>query len=188
MLRTRVGYCGGDKEKPTYYSLGDHTEAITIDYDPVVLSYSDLLKLFWKAHRCEQVNSSRQYMNAVFYRNEEQKKLAEASKAAAAKARGVSLEEVETEVIPMKEFTYAEGYHHKYYLTRYRDIRGFLEKTYPDAKSFADSTVGMKLNAYLGSGMDRDWESFLKEIPSFDLPEEIEEALTKAVKRQISGE
>lgn len=187
-MRTRVGYCGGDKEKPTYYSLGDHTEAITIDYDPKILSYDDLLKLFWKAHTCEQINSSRQYMNAVFYRNDEQKKLAEASKAAEAKSRGISLLEVQTEVIPMKDFTYAEGYHHKYYLTRYRDVRGFLEKTYPDAKSFADSTVGMKLNAYLGSGMNRDWEGFLKEISKFDLPEEIEKNLTSAVERQIASE
>ncbi|NIP94985.1 MAG: peptide-methionine (S)-S-oxide reductase, partial [Akkermansiaceae bacterium] len=37
MLRTRVGYCGGTKENPTYRSLGDHTEAIAIDFDPTVV-------------------------------------------------------------------------------------------------------------------------------------------------------
>ena len=174
--------------RPTYYSLGDHTEAITIDYDPKVLSYDDLLKLFWRAHTCDQTNRSRQYMNAVFYRNDEQKKLAEASKAAEAKSRGIPISKVQTEVVPMKEFTYAEGYHHKYYLTRYRDVRGFLERTYPDAKSFADSTVAMKLNAYLGSGMKRDWKGFLKEIPKFDLPEDIEKPLIATVKRQITEE
>lgn len=137
---------------------------------------------------CDQVNSSRQYMNAVFYRNEAQRKLAEASKAAEAKSRGISIAEVQTEIIPMKDFTYAEGYHHKYYLTRYRDIRGFLEKTYPDAKSLADSTVAMKLNAYLGSGMNRDWKGFLKEIPKYDLPEEIAAPLTTAVEKQIAAE
>ncbi|MFT5108975.1 MAG: peptide-methionine (S)-S-oxide reductase, partial [Pseudoalteromonas tetraodonis] len=43
-MRTRVGYCGGTKESPTYYSMGDHTEAFSLDYDPARLSYSDLLE------------------------------------------------------------------------------------------------------------------------------------------------
>ena len=80
-----MGYCGGTKDKPSYYSLGDHTEAITIDYDPEVLSYEDLLGYFWRGHRCSSVNSSRQYRNAVFYRNDTQKSLAEASRDAEAK-------------------------------------------------------------------------------------------------------
>jgi peptide-methionine (S)-S-oxide reductase len=183
-----VGYCGGDKKNPSYYDLGDQTEAITIDYDPEVLSYDDMLKLFWSAHRCDQVNTKRQYMNAVFYRNEEQKKLAETSKVAEAKRRGLSLPEVQTEIIPMKTFTYAEGYHHKYYLTRYRDVRGFLEEVYPEAKSLADSTVAMKLNAYLGSGMKKDWKVFLEELPNYDLPRELEKALAAAVEKQLAEE
>lgn len=185
MLRTRVGYCGGNDVTPTYYSMGDHTEGITIDYDPEVISYNALLDLFWRAHTCSQVNSSRQYMNAVFYRNEEQHRLAEASLEREVKRRGISRSVIQTKIVPMKSFTYAEGYHHKYYLSRHHDIRKFLEKTYPDTKSFADSTVAMKLNAYLGSGMKLDWESFLSEIPQFDLPEMMEKRLTAAVQVKL---
>lgn len=185
MLRTRVGYCGGDKAKPTYYAMGDHTEAITIDYDPKVLSYDDLLKHFWKGHRCNQVNSSIQYMNAVFYRDEDQKKLAEASLAKQAARRGIPRDSVETKIVPMKQFTYAEGYHQKYYLTRFRDVRNFLEQTYPDAKSLSDSTVATRLNAYLGSGVDRDWKQLITELPKYDLPEEIESVLKKAAETKL---
>lgn len=187
MLRTRVGYAGGDKSNPTYYAMGDHTEAITIDYDPSVLSYDDLLKYFWQGHRCDQVNSSVQYMNAVFYRDEAQKELAKASLAMEATRRGISKGDVETKVLPMKRFTYAEGYHQKYYLTRFRDVRGFLNETYPDAKSLADSTVATRLNAILGSGMDKDWKAFLKELPKYDLPEEMESVLKKAAESKVKN-
>ena len=170
MLRTRVGYCGGSKEKPSYYSLGDHTEAFSIDYDPALLSYEDLLGYFWNGHRCDRNNSSRQYMNAVFYRDEEQRALAEAT-------RDTQGKNVATEILPVGKFTYAEGYHHKYYLTRYDEIRSFLEQTYPDAKSLADSAVAMRLNAYLGSGMMRDWKRFLEELPQYGLPAAIETSM-----------
>lgn len=159
--------------------LGDHTEAISIDYDPKVITYEQLLGYFWKAHRCDLNNSSRQYMNAVFYQNDEQKKIAEKSRDAEAKRRGISISSVKTEIIPVRKFTYAEAYHQKYYLTRYSDVRDFLSKTYPDGKSLADSTVATRLNAYLGSGMNRGWKGFLKELPKYGLPEKLEKQLHK---------
>ena len=106
--------------------MGDHTEAISIDYDPQLISYNDLLGHFWNAHRCERNNSSRPYMNAVFYQN----------------------------------------------------------ATYPDAKSLADSTVATRLNAYLGTGMDKDWKIFLEELPSYGLPENLEKRLEKAAQQK----
>ena len=183
MIRTRVGYAGGEKKNPSYYSLGNHTEVISIDYDPTVLKYEDMLNLFWSAHRCDQAGHSRQYMNALFYHNDEQKKKAQASVVKAAKAQGVSLDAVKTEILPVGEFTYAEAYHQKYYLTRYGDIRGFLSKTYADGKSLADSSVATRLNAYLGTGKKRDWDVFLKELGMYGLPKEIEDELRKAVEK-----
>lgn len=185
MLRTRVGYAGGTKAKPTYRMMGDHTEAISIDYDPKVISYDDLLNHFWNAHRCDRNNSSRQYMNAVFYQNDAQRKIAEASRAKQVERLGISMTEVATHILPVREFTYAENYHQKYYLTRHSDIRAFLSETYPDAKSLADSTVATRLNAYLGSGMAKDWQTFLKELPSYGLPEKLESQLTKLAKKQL---
>ena len=178
-----MGYAGGTKEKPSYYSMGDHTEAISIDYDPNVISYGDLLGHFWKSHRCVRNHSSRQYMNAVFYQNEDQRKLAMASLLEQAKRMGIEAKEIKTHILPVASFTYAEGYHQKYYLTRYSDIREFLGKTYPDAKSLADSTVATRLNAYLGTGMGKDWKAFLKELPSYGLPEDLENQLTKVTKK-----
>ena len=184
MLRTRVGYCGGKKENPTYYSLGDQTEAISIDFDPKVISYEQLLAYFWTAHRCDQTNRSRQYMNAVFYQNEHQQQIAANSKAAEAKKKGIPLESVQTEILPVRTYTYAEGYHQKYYLRRHSDIVDFILKTYPDAKSKADSTVATRINAYLGTGMQKDWKVFIKELPKYGLPEAIEKRLAKDALKQ----
>jgi peptide-methionine (S)-S-oxide reductase len=184
VLRTRVGYAGGTKEKPTYRSMGDHTEAISIDFDPTVVSYSELLGYFWNAHRCDYSNRSRQYMNAVFYQNDKQRKVAENSRAQQAQKLGISIGDVKTEIIPVKQFTYAENYHQKYYLTRQSDVRNFLSKTYPDSKSLADSTVATRLNAYLGSGMKLDWKTFLKELPKYGLPQPLKDRLEKEALRK----
>lgn len=149
-----------------------------------MISYEDLLEYFWNSHRCDLSNSRRQYMNAVFYQNAEQKKLAEASLVKQAKLRGIAVSQVKTKVLPVRHFTYAENYHQKYYLTRYSEYREFLSQTYPDAKSLADSTVATRLNAYLGSGKKKNWKAFLKELPSYGLPEKLEASLRKRAERQ----
>ena len=187
-MRTRAGYAGGEKKDPTYYRLGNHTEVISIDYDPEALNYDDLLAIFWSAHRCDQLNTSRQYMNAVFYHNKAQKMAAEESREKAATEQGVEADAVRTSILPVGEFTYAEEYHQKYYLTRFGEIRDLLSKTYPDGKSLADSTVATRLNAYLGSGMNKDWAAFRKELPEFGLPDELEESLAKAAGRMLAAE
>jgi len=127
-------------------------------------------------------------MNAVFYHDDSQKLLAEKSRAQAAKSRGISVEEVQTNLLPVGTFTYAEEYHQKYYLTRYREIRDILLQSYPDGKSLADSSVATRMNAYLGTGMKKNWKSFLTELPKFGFEKDLENALEAAVKRQIAAE
>ena len=177
-----MGYCGGDKEKPSYYNMGDHTEAISIDYDPSVITYSELLGHFWKGHRCEYNNTRVQYMNAVFYRNDEQKELARTALEIRAASLGISSEKVATKILPVKVFTYAEKYHQKYAIRG--DIRARMEELglYPDAKSIADSTVATRLNAYLGSGINQNRSEFLDELAEYGLPEAIE----KEVRAKVS--
>ena len=185
MLRTRVGYCGGTKESPTYRAMGDHTEAIAIDFDPTVIGYEDLLGRFWTSHHCGSGSWGRQYMNAVFYHNEGQRKLAEASQKKAARKQGIAANKVTTEILPVGRFTYAEGYHQKYSLPRASEVRLFLEGVYPTAKELADSVVATRLNAYLGGGYDRDVAVLEKEIAKYGLPEKLEAAvLEKARKRR----
>lgn len=157
--------------------MGDHTEAVSIDYDPMVICYHDLLKAFWAGHRCDGYNRSRQYMKAVFYRDENQKLAALESLEREACRLGIPLEKVTTQVVPVNHFTYAEGYHQKYSLSRNSESRLFLESVYPTAKELADSTVATRLNAYLGSGMKKDWASFAKEVPCFALPESLQRRL-----------
>jgi len=137
-----------------------------------------LLALFWSSHNPQRNSGSRQYINAVFYRDETQQKLAESSR----DAQGAS---VATEILPVKEFTYAEDYHQKYYLTRYAEIRQFLTDTYPEGKTLADSTVATRFNAFIGSGMKRDWKTFLAELSSYGLPEAIEQSLRRTAESQV---
>ena len=140
--------------------MGDHTEAISIDYDPTVFSYSQLLGYFWKGHRCEYNNSSTQYMNAVFYRNAEQKEIAETGLKIRAASLGISAGEVATKILPVKTFTYAEKYHQKYAIRG--DIRARMNELYPDSKTLADSTIATRINAYLGRGLDQNRTVFLR--------------------------
>tara|TARA_R110002096_G_scaffold342474_1_gene535472 strand:+ start:644 stop:1072 length:429 start_codon:yes stop_codon:yes gene_type:complete len=142
-----------------------------------VISYGDLLRIFWKSHRPGYNNPNRQYWHAVFYRDEAQRIAAEAS-CEELKAAG---QKVETEIVPVRQFTYAEGYHQKYYLTQFRELRAFFEATYPDAKSLADSTVATRLNAILFSGVG-DLRALLDaEIDRYDLPNDLREMVLSRV-------
>jgi len=78
VVRTRVGYTGGDKPNPTYHNIGDHAESVDIDYDPEVTDYENLLDIFWKNHNPTSFYS-RQYMSAIFYHDAAQKEAAELS-------------------------------------------------------------------------------------------------------------
>ena len=147
MVRTRVGYAGGTKEAPTYHSLGDHTETIQIDYDPSQISYSDLLDVFWRHHNPNSRAWSKQYMAAVFYHDEEQKKLAEESRDREASKQK---EEIQTKILPFTAFYRAEDYHQKYQLRRERNLLKEFEKIYPEDGDLVDSTAAARVNGYLG--------------------------------------
>ena len=147
MIRTRVGYAGGLKAKPTYTDLGDHTEAVQVDYDPERISYPDLLELFWQSHEPGRRNWSRQYLNAVFYEDEHQRRLALASKAKVEETGGGK---VRTEILPIQSFTPAEDYHQKYLLKRRQPLISDLARHYPRHQQLVDSTAAARLNGYVG--------------------------------------
>ena len=107
--------------------------------------------------------------------------MALASRAVHAERTGIPENRIATEILPVRHFTYAEAYHQKYYLTRQQDLRAFLDATYPEGKALADSTVATRLNAYLGSGLERDWKVFLEELASHGLPEALEARLQKGL-------
>ena len=147
MLRTRVGYAGGSKGNPTYYSLGDHSETIQIDYDPTRISYRQLLGVFWSSHSPIYEPGSRQYMSMVFYHSEEQKRLAIDMKESeeARLGRGIF-----TEIVPFSEFYLAEDYHQKYYLRQEPALMKDLSAVYPNNEDFVASTAVARVNGYAG--------------------------------------
>ncbi len=172
-------------ENPTYRAMGDHTEAVSIDYDPTVLSYEELLTEFWAGHCCDSINRGRQYMKAIFYRNDQQQQLAEDSLRDEAQRAGKRLEQVTTSVLPVNHFTYAEAYHQKYSLSRSSEVRLYLEGIYSTGKEFADSAVATRLNAFLGSGMKKDWPTFLEQLPTYGLPDSLRDSIAATAQSRL---
>jgi peptide-methionine (S)-S-oxide reductase len=120
---TISGYTGGKEANPTYNQVSagatGHTEAVEITYDPSKVSYQKLLDHFWRnvdpfAKDRQFCDSGKQYRSAIFYRNDEEKKLAEESKKAV-EAR-FKMRKVETEITPASTFYAAEDYHQDFYL------------------------------------------------------------------------
>jgi methionine-S-sulfoxide reductase len=162
VVRTRVGYSGGTKEAPTYHSLGDHTETIQIDYDPSQISYSDLLDIFWRNHNPGVRAWSKQYMAAVFYHTDEQKKLAEESREREASKRE---KRIQTQILPFTAFYRAEDYHQKYRLRRERNLLQEFERIYPTGDDLTDSTAAARVNGYLGGyGTSADLKADLNRL------------------------
>ncbi len=147
MVRTRVGYAGGTQENPTYHRLGDHTETLQIDYDPERISYAKLLELFWSEHDPTSRAWSAQYKAAVFYHDEDQKRLAAESRERLAAKLG---RPIRTELLSFGRFYTAEAYHQKYYLRQNRRLLQELQRYYPQDLDLMNSTAAARVNGYLG--------------------------------------
>jgi methionine-S-sulfoxide reductase len=142
VIRTRVGYAGGEKANPTYRDLGNHSEAIQIDFDPALITYDDLLDVFWESHNPTRPSWSLQYASFVFTHDAEQSSKAEASAAALG-------QEVATVIKPLDRFWRAEDYHQKYRLRNSRGVMEVLDPFYATDREFVDSTVAARLNGLL---------------------------------------
>ncbi|MBN1312330.1 MAG: peptide-methionine (S)-S-oxide reductase MsrA [Anaerolineae bacterium] len=121
--RVVSGYTGGDVENPSYQQVctgaTGHAEAVQVTYDPTVISYADLLEVFWHIHDPTTLNRQgadvgTQYRSAIFYHSDEQKAAAEKSKLEA-EASGSRKKPIVTEIVPLTRFYEAEGYHQDYY-------------------------------------------------------------------------
>ncbi|HEY7557365.1 MAG TPA: peptide-methionine (S)-S-oxide reductase MsrA [Candidatus Binatia bacterium] len=121
VLATISGYAGGKKKNPTYEEVSTgttgHTEVVQVIYDPKKISYSRLLEVFWRnidplTPNRQFCDAGSQYRSAIFYHDENQKRLAEASKEAVSKRFD---KPIVTEIVPAAEFYPAEDYHQDYY-------------------------------------------------------------------------
>lgn len=105
------------------------------------------MDVFWRSHNPARRPWSKQYKIAVFYHNQEQKKLAvESKESIAAKTDG----KVHTEIIPYSEFYLAETYHQKYQLQRNRNFMREFKAIYSANEDFVNSTSAARVNGYLG--------------------------------------
>lgn len=118
VLRTRVGYSGGDVPNATYRNHGTHAEALEVEFDPTQTSFRDLLEFFFQIHdpttkdrQGNDVGSS--YRSAIFFADDEQKAVA-LDTIADVEASGLWPGKVVTEVTPAVEFWQAEPEHQDY--------------------------------------------------------------------------
>ena len=121
---TAVGYTGGSTPHPTYEEvcsgLTGHAEAVLVVYDPAIVSYEQLLQVFWEAHDPTQGmrqgnDVGTQYRSALYYTDDAQKAAAEASRDAfQQRLTDAGYGTITTEIAPAQPFYYAEPYHQQY--------------------------------------------------------------------------
>ena len=120
---TSVGYSGGKKDYPTYEQvcIGDtgHAEVVEVDFDPSVVTYSELLDVFWSCHDPttkdrQGPDIGHQYRSVIYYLDDRQKKLAEESMNDMSES-GRFRDSIVTEIYPIKEYYKAEDYHQDYF-------------------------------------------------------------------------
>ncbi len=125
VVKVISGYTGGNKENPTYGEVSSgktgHFEAVQVYYDPSRITYEELLEYFWKHvdptdAGGQFVDRGAQYRSAIFYHDEDQKRLAEKSKEALSKS-GRFNRPIVTEILKFTKFYEAEDYHQDYYKT-----------------------------------------------------------------------
>jgi peptide-methionine (S)-S-oxide reductase len=123
VVRVESGYTGGTVKNPTYREvcsgLTGHAEVIQLTYDPKVVTFDELLEIFWQTHDPTTLNKQgadegTQYRSVVFYHNEDQKKLAEGYKKKLTDVKAFDAPIV-TEISPATTFYKAEDYHQNYY-------------------------------------------------------------------------
>jgi len=121
---TAVGYAAGHTPNPTYREvcsgMTGHNEAVLVVFDPAKIRYDELLRVFWENHDPTQGmrqgnDAGTQYRSGIYYFDQEQRRLAEASRAMfQEQLTRAGYGPITTEILPAPEFYYAEDYHQQY--------------------------------------------------------------------------
>jgi peptide-methionine (S)-S-oxide reductase len=123
VVSTTSGYTGGKEKNPTYEEVSSgatgHAEAVQVVYDSTQISYAQLLQVFWRnidplAANRQFCDAGTQYRSAIFYHNEEQRRLAEASKQKIEQVKRFD-RPIVTEIVAATDFYKAEEYHQDFY-------------------------------------------------------------------------
>ena len=165
VVTTSVGYAGGNKINPTYYEvcsgLTGHSEVVRVIWNKSEIDLSDLLKMFWECHDPTQKNRQgndmgTQYRSAIYYKNENNKKLILASKEKyQCELNKKNLGLIETEIKMIDNYFYAEQYHQQYLAS-------------PGSRQYCSaSPTKVKLKDFSGSNYklnDHVWENYDWEV------------------------
>lgn len=147
VARTTVGYAGGTRENPTYYDIGDHAEAVQVVFDPLVISYEELLAVFWSSHDARREPLNSQYRSLILVHSDAQQRWAEASYETQGEAAGHPLT---TGILLFTDFTRAENYHQKFHVQSEPALAGLLLARFGTFDAFVDSTLVARVNGVLG--------------------------------------
>ncbi|KUK62808.1 MAG: Peptide methionine sulfoxide reductase MsrA [Synergistales bacterium 58_81] len=142
-----MGYAGGKKPDPSYYNLGDHTESLQVDFDPLVVSYGELLAEFWKGHDPFAMSFRRQYASILFFHDPDQE---QTDLEQAAELEKKSGRKVRTEIRKLERFYPAEDYHQKFALKGTPAIYDEFRGLFPREEDLVASTAAARANGYLG--------------------------------------
>ncbi|MBW1847752.1 MAG: peptide-methionine (R)-S-oxide reductase MsrB [Deltaproteobacteria bacterium] len=194
VIEALSGYTGGQVKNPNYKQVSaggtGHLEAVKVTYDPSKVSYNDLLYVHW-THidptdmGGQFVDRGSQYRSAIFYADETQKRLAEASKKRLEKA-GQFNKPIVTDILPLGEFYSAEEYHQDYYKKnpiRYKFYRGgsgrdpFLEKAWKTDK-FRMEISSLKFNTNSDMAMTTEDSKGIKKMYTIPNDTELKKRLT----------
>jgi len=175
VVRTRVGYCGGDTPRPTHEALGQHVETVQVDFDPARIAFRQILELFGAWHDPRRPSRKRQYASVIFWADEEQRRIARRWIESRREAQDHGLA---TALEPAERFWPAEAYHQKYRLRHYAPLLGHFRGRY-SGRQLVDSTVAARLNGFVaGHGESGLLES---ELPLYGLPGEAAAGLRSLV-------
>ena len=143
VVRTRVGYAGGETPEPSYHSLGDHTEVVQLDYDPDRIAYADLLGIALRGISVRNQPQKRQYHHLVCPATDAQRQAVDAY----LDANGLTEDEIGTRIETLSAFYPAESYHQKYSLRTDRTLLDCFEEAGYDDQELRESPAAAKLNA-----------------------------------------
>jgi peptide-methionine (S)-S-oxide reductase len=152
--------------------MGDHSEALQIEFNPETISFSTLLDIFWESHNPLSRSWSRQYQAGLFTHSAEQARIAQQSliRLSAEMKRPVM-----TKIVQAGTFYPAEGYHQKYRLRQNKGLYKELSQIYPQEADLLRSTAAARVNGYLaGHGTV---ENLKKDLPDLGLTEKSQQIL-----------
>lgn len=146
VLRTRVGYSGGDLTTPSYNDLGNHIEVFEVDYDPDVISYEQLVELYFVFYDATMRPLSLRVKPVIYYRTEEEFNIAKMIKQS---VEAASSEGIFAVIEPFDIFYLAESKHQLSYLKQESSLYDEITQIYLDEDQLLLSLLASKLNGFI---------------------------------------